>query len=138
MKKIIFAAFVAVWVLSGCGVSVHVEDDSKNQTTLFLVDEEGFSYGDIPYKCDSMSKWSKTASNGAFTFFPPDNCQFDFRGLDGNYDNDPESDEIIRITDDLDKGVEGISYECTSSGTGKTLDDGSFYYDMDDECLFYL
>jgi len=139
MKKkimaLIFSA-VAVFGLSACGSGG--SDAPSNLTTLFLVDEAGFSYGGIPYKCDSMRDWSVTAPNGEFSFLPPDNCEFDFIGLEGDYNVNPAVDDIVRITDDLNRGKGNIPYECTSFGASTTFGDGSFYYDIDDRCVFYL
>ena len=129
-------AAVAVFALSGCGGGG--SDAPSNATTLFLVDDQGFSYGGIPYKCDSMIDWSVTAPNGEFTFFPPDNCEFDFTGLNGDYNVNPAVDDIVRITDDLNRGKGDIPYECASFGASTTFGDGSFYYDIDDQCVFYL
>ena len=138
MKKyvLLVASVVAVIGLSGCGGSSN--DGSNNLTTLFLVDDQGFSYGGIPYKCDSMSNWSQTRPNGEFSFYPPDNCVFDFYGLNGDYDVNPIVDDVVRIVDYAYDGKGGIPYECTSFGVGSTFGDGSFYYDIDDSCVFYL
>ena len=139
MKKkimaLIFSA-IAVFGLSACGGGG--SDAPSNLTTLFLVDEAGFSYGGVPYKCDSMSSWSVTAPNGEFSFLPPDNCEFDFLGLDGNLFGDPRVDDIVRIVDFTDDGKGGIPYECASFGASSTFGDGSFEYDIDDQCVFYL
>lgn len=138
MKKMItfLAASVAVLALSGCGGGG--SDAPSNATTLFLVDEQGFSYGGIPYKCDSMRNWAVTAPNGEFTFFPPDNCEFDFTGLNGDYDVHPIVDDIVRIVDYTYEGKPNIPYNCASFGASTTFNDGSFYYDKDDQCVFYL
>ncbi len=138
MKKLILiiASFVAVIGLSGCGGSN--DDFNDNLTTLFLVDDRGFSYGGIPYKCDSMRDWSVTRPNGEFSFYPPDNCEFDFLGLEGDYNLNPIVDDIVRIVDFTDDGKGGIPYECSSFGASTTFSDGSFYYDIDDRCVFYL
>ena len=145
MKKLIGLVFagVAVFVLSGCGGSNNYYDDDyyepvDNLTTLFLIDQDGFSLGGIPYICDSMYDWELTKPNGEFTFDPPDNCIFDFIGLEGNYYDDPYVDDIIYIVDDLDYGKGGIPYDCYSFGAGTTYGDGSFDYDIDDECVFYF
>jgi hypothetical protein len=134
----LIVAVVAVLGLSGCGSSSddHYQDDL---VTLFLVDELGYSYGGVPYICDSMRDWEVTLPNGEFTFLPPDNCEFDFLGLDGNLFNDPRVDDIVRIVDFTDDGKGGIPYECASfSGVDETRFDGSFEYDIDDQCVFYL
>ncbi len=142
MKKLIGLVFagVAVFTLNGCGGDNYYYEEPINDglTTLFLVDQDGYSYGSIPYKCDSMADWSKTAYNGEFSFYPGENCEFDFLGLDGNYANDPSVDDIVYIVDDLDYGKGGIPYECASFGVGTTYGDGSFDYDVDDACVFYL
>ncbi len=138
MKKLmgfIFAG-VTLFALSGCGGgdTYYVEEvvPPDNLTTLFLVDQDGYSYAGIPYICDSMVNWSQTAPNGEFSFYPGENCEFDFDGLYGNYANDPLVDDIVYIVDYLDYGKGGIPYECASFGVG------SFDYDIDDECIFYL
>ena len=136
IMALIFSA-VAVFGLSACGGGGG-SDAPSNLTTLFLVDEAGFSYGGIPYKCDSMFEWSVTAPNGEFSFLPPDHCEFDFIGLEGDYNVNPAVDDIVRITDDLNRGKGNIPYECTSFGASTTFGDGSFYYDIDDRCVFYL
>ena len=138
MKKVILfiAALIAVVGLNGCGGSNG--GGNSNLTTLFLVDEQGFSYGGIPYKCDSMSDWAVTAPNGEFTFSPPDKCVFDFLGLDGDYNLNPAIDNIVRIVDIAYDGKGGIPYECASFGASTTFGDGSFFYDIDDVCTFYL
>lgn len=142
-KKIIglMIASIAVVTLSGCGggdTVVIVDPPIDNATTLFLIDQNGDSYGGIPYICDSMVDWSATRPNGEFTFFPPDDCTFDFTGLIGNYANDPIDDDIVYIVDDLDRGKGDIPYECANFGVGSTFLDGSFDYDIDDQCVFYL
>ena len=142
MKKKILGlilAGVTVLTLSGCGGGDTVVDPLvDNATTLFLIDQNGNSYGGIPYICDSMVSWSATRPNGEFTFFPPDDCTFDFTGLIGNYANDPIADDIVYIVDDLDRGKENIPYECVDFGVSSTFLDGSFDYDIDDQCVFYL
>jgi len=93
-KKILFGLLAgAVLLLSGCNSNrsdnqAYVNDsnyDSSNLTTLFLVDEHGYAYANVPYKCNSMYAWSKTAPNGEFSFVEPDSCLFDFEGLDDVY-----------------------------------------------------
>lgn len=144
MKRFVMflASGVAVLAMSGCGSSggsseeyVPVDDGF---TTLFLVDQNGLSYGGIPYQCESMPNPSVTAPNGEFSFYLGEDCTFDFVGLEGNYANDPLFDEIVYIVDDLYDGKGGIPYECASFGVGTTYGDGSFDYDIDDACTFYL
>ncbi len=139
MKLVVglMVTIVAVLGLSGCGSSSN-NDYEDDLVTLFLVDDRGFSYGGIPYKCDSMRDWEVTLPNGEFTFLPPDNCEFDFLGLDGDYDIDPVFDDIVRIVDFTDEGKGGIPYTCESFGASSTFNDGSFFYDIDDRCVFFL
>jgi len=130
--------------LSGCNASLsssRVPNDGL--TTLFLVDEVGNSYANIPYICDSMSSWDFTAYNGEFSFYPSDNCRFDFTGLNGTSFSSPIIDDVVYIVDDLDRGKNGIPYECSSFiGIDYTYNDGvnngSFDYAPNDSCLFYL
>jgi len=137
MKKhiILILSVVAVFGFSGCGSS-HDDYYEDDLVTLFLVDEFGYSYGGVPYLCDSMQNWERTLPNGEFTFLPPDNCVFDFYGYDGVYGD--RFDDIIRIVDFTNDGKENIPYECASFGVGSTYIDGSFDYDVNDECVFYL
>ncbi len=144
MKKItlLFATLIAFISLNGCqasyddGYNSYYGDNSQTLTTLFLVDARGMSYANIPYKCDSMRSWSTTANNGEFSFIEPDSCQFDFNGLDGIYGD--MHDDVVRITDDLNRGKGGIPYDCTKFRGVSTYDDGSFDYDQDDVCTFHL
>ena len=143
MKKHIALVFsiIAVLGLSGCGSSGGGGGGDyvpNNLTTLLLVDHAGNSYGGIPYKCDSMINWELTAPNGEFSFLPPDNCVFDFDGLLGSYFGDPYYDDIVRIVDIGHNGKGGIPYDCASFGAGSTYNDGSFEYDIYDQCVFYL
>ncbi len=140
MKKYMMSLLlvVAIFGLSGCGGGSSVEHRDDGRTTLFLVDEQGYSYGGIPYKCDSMVAWDFTAPNGEFSFYPPERCVFDFTGLDGNLFYDPRVDDIVRIVDITNDGKGGIPYECSSFGVSTTQSDGSFEYDIDDSCLFYF
>ncbi len=138
MKKnvvALLATVVALFGLSGCGGG---GGTPSNLTTLFLVDENGFSYGGVPYKCDSMGDWAVTAPNGEFTFNPPDNCVFDFLGFRGDLFGDPLVDDIVRIVDYAYEGKGGIPYDCASFGANATYGDGSFNYDIDDQCVFYF
>ena len=153
MKKLIslLISGVAVLALSGCGgggggeyyyeeviVEPIVDPIDDGLTTLFLIDQDGFAYAGVPYICDSMVDWDYTAPNGEFSFYPGEDCEFDFIGLEGNYEDDPYVDDIVYIVDDLDYGKGGIAYECASFGVGTTYGDGSFDYDIDDLCTFYL
>lgn len=141
-KTLLFGALLTgALLMSGCGSSHHDDyyepEPDPDITTLFLIDQDGNSYGAIPYICDSMVDWSMTRPNGEFTFIQPDNCRFDFTGLYGNY-GDPLNDDMVFIVDDLDRGKGDIPYECQSFGSGTTYLDGSFEYDADDQCVFYL
>ena len=130
---------VSIVLLSGCGGGS--SDYNDGLTTLFLVDEQGFAYADIPYQCYDqgvLTYSDSTLVNGEFSFYPGEDCEFDFLGLDGNYLNDPSVDDIVRIVDYTDDGKGGIPYECASFGIGTTYSDGSFDYDIDDQCIFYL
>ena len=142
MKKIILnmIIFVAIFMLNGCG-GFGYDNDYNNYAdddfvTLFLVDEQGFSYADVPYKCDSMAYWSHTARDGEFSFFLLDTCKFDFNGLNGVFGD--SMDDVVRIVDDRNSGKGGIGYGCESFGISSTYSDGSFDYDEDDICTFYL
>jgi hypothetical protein len=140
MKKLmgLLVAGVAVVALSGCGGggSTSVND---GLTTLFLVDENDNAYAEIPYKCYDqgvLTYSDSTLYNGEFSFYPGEDCEFDFLGYDGVYGD--QFDDIIRIVDYTDAGKEGIDYDCASFGVGTTYIDGSFDYDIDDQCIFYL
>lgn len=134
MKKFIylFTVLFALFSFSGCEYNYRRD----GLTTLFLVDERGFSYADIPYKCDSMRSWERTLPNGEFSFFPQESCTFDFGRLDGMYGD--MYDDVVRITDDLNRGKGGIPYDCTRFKGVYTYDDGSFQYDQYDTCVFHL
>ena len=134
---------LSIFAFSGCGNNhndniIIVPPPVDVATTLFLIDQDGFSLGNIPYICDSMANWSATRPNGEFTFIEPDNCIFDFSGLKGNYNNDLVDDDIIYIVDDLDRGKGDIPYRCEFFGASTTYLDGSFDYDENDACTFYL
>jgi len=136
MKKLMGLIFagVALFALSGCGESDDYYPDDL--TTLFLVDQDGYAYADVPYICESMRDWDTTRPNGEFSFYPGEDCEFDFDGLNGVYGD--EFDDIIRIVDYTYDGKGGIPYECVYFGASSTYSDGSFEYDIDDECVFYL
>jgi len=134
---------LSIFIFSGCGSNrndniIVVPPPMGVTTTLFLIDQNGFSLGGIPYICDSMSNWSATRPNGEFTFIVPDDCTFDFSGLNGNYNNNLINDEIIYIVDDLDRGKGDIPYRCEFFGANTTYLDGSFNYNENDACTFYL
>jgi len=144
-KRFLWLSLIAASiVMSGCSSNDTYNEsnvdysnyNSTQLTTLFLADEHGFAYADIPYKCDSMYEWSRTAPNGEFSFVEPDSCVFDFNGLDGVYGD--SFDDIVRIVDDRNDGKSGIPYECSSFGVSSTYTDGSFEYDENDACSFYL
>ena len=134
-------------VLNGCGGGSSSNNYNDGLTTLFLVDQDGNSYADIPYICDSMTTSSVTAPNGEFSFYPGEECTFDFDGLYGTDPDDPTVpyNEYIYIVDDLDNGKNGIDYECLYFNAGNInttyydgIWDGSFDYDANDACIFYL
>lgn len=137
MKKyvVLLVSIVVLFGASGCGSSSN-NDYDDGLVTLFLVDDFGYSYGGVPYLCDSMRDWEVTLPNGEFTFLPPDNCVFDFYGYNGVYGD--RFDDIIRIVDYTESGKGNIPYDCASFGVGSTYLDGSFDYDVNDECVFYL
>ena len=149
LKKhiILVVSVFSIFGLSGCGGGGSSSNDyiDDGLTTLFLVDENGFSYGGVPYICDSMSTWDVTAPNGEFSFYPQESCEFDFTGLNGTDPTDPFPDNLIYIVDYLDYGKNGIPYECQNFNVGilnttyyDGISDGSFDYDVDDACVFYL
>jgi len=138
MKKNILVAvifIISLFSFNGCSGSFEV-DGNDGYTTLYLVDEYGFAYSGVPYICDSMYSRSYTAYNGEFSFYPPDNCTFDFRGFAGDYGD--VFSEVVRIVDYTDNGKSRIPYDCRLFGGGTTYYDGSFDYNANDECVFYL
>jgi hypothetical protein len=146
IKKLLMATIVsATLILSGCGSSSNDGyippplPPDPTLTTLFLIDHNGFALAGVPYICDSMAFSQYTLNNGEFSFFPGENCSFDFLGYAGNYHNDPYSgDDIIYIVSDIGMGVNALEYDCNSFGVGITFEDGSFDYDANDACVFYL
>ena len=145
MKKniIIASLLTGALMLSGCGTN-----DGNNYIpppivepsliTLFLVDQNGFSLAGVPYKCESMTFAEYTPNNGEFSFYAGEDCFFDFKGFKGNYDNDPYTDDIIYIVSDINTGAGNVEFDCSSFGSGITYPDGSFDYDYNDACVFYL
>ena len=128
-------------VLSGCGGgSDYYYDDL---TTLFLVNEYNEPVSGVEYICDSMANSQYTAYNGEFSFYPGETCEFYFDGLylNGTDPDDGYVDDIIYIVDDLYNGKGGIPYTCEYFNVGSlnyTYSDGSFEYDWDDKCAFFL
>ena len=138
MKKNIIVAVVlvmSIFTFNGCNGSFEVNGNDE-LITLYLVDEYGNSYSGVPYRCGSMYGWERTAYNGEFSFYPYENCEFDFIGLAGDY-GDVFSD-VVRIVDYTNSGKGGIPYDCASFGSGSTDYYGSFDYNANDECVFYL
>ena len=135
MKKIILfiTALVAVLSLNGCGTL----DDYDELTTLFLVDANNQPVEGVPYICDSMAHYQRTARNGEFSFYPGESCEFDFLGFSGTNNFDPLSDEVIYIVDIDLEGKESIPYSCDTF-SGRTYLDGDFDYGENDRCEFYL
>lgn len=138
--RLILASILMIFGFNACG------DSNDELYTLFLVDEQGFSYAGVPYRCDSMRDWERTPSNGEFSFFTGESCTFDFRGFGGTSNNSSIFDEVVRIVDYQEYGKGGIEYDCLLfSGTTYYGDefispymDGSFEYDADDQCRFFL
>ena len=92
----------------------------------------------LKYDTDYLHTDCMNYPYGEFSFYSGEDCEFDFIGLEGNYADDPYVDDIVYIVDDLDYGKGGIEYECFSFGVGSTYGDGSFDYNENDQCVFYL
>jgi len=143
-KNLIIGSLLLVSIFfSGCGSSndsgyIPPPPIEPDLITLFLVDQNGYSLAGVPYKCDSMEFPQYTPNNGEFSFYAGENCSFDFLGFNGNYNNDPYSDNIIYIVSDINSGAGDVEFDCSSFGSGITYPDGSFDYDKDDACIFYL
>jgi len=135
MKKIILflSALVAVLSLNGCNLN----DEHDELTTLFLVDANNKAVGGVPYICESMGNYQRTAVNGEFSFYPGESCSFDFLGLSGTNNIDPIRDEVVYIVDIDLSGKGNIPYRCNTF-SGKTYADGDFEYGANDRCAFYL
>jgi len=85
----------------------------------------------------------QSPSNGEFSFYPDETCEFYFDGfyLNGTDPDDGYVDDIIYIVDDLYDGKGEIPYTCEYFNVGSlnyTYSDGSFKYDWNDRCVFYL
>jgi hypothetical protein len=135
----IIFSFVSIFILNSCDGNFEVNGTiyhNDGLVSLYLVDENGGAYSNIPYICDSMTIWDTTTFNGEFTFLAPESCKFDLLGLNGTYGD--IYDEVVRIVDYRDNGQDIIDYNCQSFGIGSTDYDGSFDYNIDDECTFYL
>jgi len=141
-KKIagLMVAGVAVFALSGCGGSnggdYYAPPPINNETTLFLIDSDGFSAAGVEYICENsfgdIHGPFYTKSNGEFTFEPGENCTFELIGFDGT----PE-DELF-IESDIGQAKEGIPYSCLGGDSGLTDLAGSFDYLFNDSCTFAL
>jgi len=140
MKKIVMllVSALSLLALNGCG------GNNRDLTTLFVVDENGVGQSGISYQCDSMMYPDITSSNGEFSFYPGENCTFDFYDYNGTDTTNPPVD-LLYIVDIADDGKNGIPYECQYFNVGtvnRTYDDGiwdgAFDYDYDDRCVFYL
>lgn len=140
------AAAFAVLTLSGCGSSDNYYNDGA--TTLFLVDERGDAVAGVPYSCFDgrvLTYEGYTLPNGEFTFYPGQDCWFDFYGYNGTDPLDGFENDYMYIVDLYDNGKNDIPYECELFNVGYvnyTYDDGiwdgAFDYDYDDRCVFYL
>lgn len=135
MNKFIFfmTLVISALLFTGCGSSDNntVVVPPPQADTLYLDDGAGGLQG-IAYTCTSGSGYTDIA--GAFTFYAGDNCTFDLRGFDGTvFLFDPL---FVDYSDGT--GVADIGYDCTSGTFGSTDIDGSFEYDTDDACTFYL
>ncbi len=149
MKKLIMllVSGLAVIALSGCGGGAYdagyddgfydgARASDASMTTLFLIDQDGFSLGGVPYYCVDPSGVRTadyvTAPNGEFTFVPGERCTFDLYGYNGT----PE--DPLFIVDDVGLGKPDIPYACDGGDNGLTDVTGSFDYLPDDICTLYL
>ncbi len=135
MNKFIFLVTLSISTLlfTGCGSSDNttVVVPPPEPDTLYLDDGAGGLAG-VSYTCTSGSGF--TNAQGAFTFYAGDNCTFDLTGFDGTvFLFDP-----LFVDYNDGTGVADISYDCVSGIAGSTDVDGSFDYDTDDACTFYL
>ena len=109
-------------VLSGCS-----GESGSDYDVYYLTDDMGNGMVGIPYDCASGES-GETDRQGAFGFDPSrDSCDFDLTNVV----------EDLYIMDEF-SGVNGLDYECVSSGisgvTGDFIGDGSFDYNTDDTC----
>ncbi len=99
---------------------------------ILYLDNEFGPAGGVAYNCSSVSGW--TDADGGFEFLTGDTCTFDLAGYNGTiYDWDP-----LYISYSGGSGVMDIPYDCWSGTGGWTSIDGSFDYDIDDDCSFYF
>jgi hypothetical protein len=147
MKRYIFIAtiIISMFSLSGCGsysdgyedgYNDGTRDASSDMISLFLIDQDGNSAGDVPYSCvdennEFVGSWI-TKPDGEFSFYAGERCTFDLDGYDGT------PDDPLFIEDDIGRGKSDIPYECEQGDAGFTDDDGSFDYLQDDRCTFYF
>ena len=140
MKKLLYVAGLALSALffAGCGgggggvAPGPGPGPAPGPTAVmwYIDDIDGVGVGGISYNCTSGN--GVTDADGAFIFFPGDVCNFDFWGLPGNLVFS------LHIDDELTTGVGNIPFECDSGWSGATYADGSFEYDADDYCTFYM
>jgi len=111
MKKFMSFVFagIATLTFNGCGAAI---DDYYDDglTTLFLVDELGYSYAYVPYQCYDYGVQTysgMTEVNGEFSFYPGEYCEFDFYGYNGVYGD--SFDDIVRIVDYTNDGKGGYT-----------------------------
>jgi hypothetical protein len=134
MKKVLFLVGLAISsvVMTGCGSSSSTPPPPPREMDILYLDDGAGGLEGVPYVCSSGS--GITDIDGAFAFYAGDNCTFDLNGYDGTvFLFDP-----LFIDYNDGSGVSDIGYDCASGTNGFTDIDGSFDYDIDDECTFYL
>ncbi len=135
MKRLKFLALglLLLWTLNGCSD----DNDGDQITTYFLVDKTNTPLSSVSYECydreTRKSYGSETGSQGEFTFYTGEDCEFDFDRYRGSKAND-----FIYIIDKNNKGQGGIKYECESGIKSSTFREGDFEYEAGDICTFYL